>query len=250
MLSRADLLVNSDNHFFVLFARTESKFFFFFRQDASQLNLPVFIGMFLCSFSLASTFALFGWKVITLLQERARVTRRKNEQDERKSRPYEKVTVFFCPSQVSKADSKERHSMEEPDTRCTGPQRLKPFSPVRTNAVKKTQDVDVATPTPPLSKESNSTELDVRDWSVCPLAYQPTRHGKAVVSSVLVQYPSKCNGSAVGIGSALFHRSNDVAHIQIRNLRSRNTSKVRPNKTSGLVSAATATTSLWLLVSI
>lgn len=239
--------------YFTVFAQKDSEFFFYFRQDLSSLNLPVFVGMFICSFLIAFSIALFSWKSVSLVQERARVVRRRKEQAMRKGRPYERITVLLHNSTCRFSQSKNPSGDDKTTTQsekhlCTEIARLHAnhadFKPSdhRRRKTSRTSKSAIPLKNSTLLDEENSDKcqtalfrVDPDNLSEWPVSQQPCRDGMAVVSTVLVQYPSKCSGSALGIGAALFHTDRETGtHLQ--NGRTRkphlNATKVRVSPTA------------------
>ena len=85
----------SSNFFITVFAREDSQFFFYYRQDLPRLNLFVFFSIFLCLFMLVSTVFICAYQLLLFILRRRRRQRQKQRQKRRANRPMVKVVVYF-----------------------------------------------------------------------------------------------------------------------------------------------------------
>ena len=85
----------SSNFFITVFAREDSQFFFYYRQDLPRLNLFVFFSIFLCLFILVSTVFICTYQLLLFILRRRRRRRQKQRQKRRANRPMVKVVVYF-----------------------------------------------------------------------------------------------------------------------------------------------------------
>ena len=85
----------SSNFYITVFAREDSEFFFYYRQDQPRLNLFVFFSIFLCLFLLLSTVIICAYQLLLFILKYRRRQRRKERRRRRANRPMVKVVVYF-----------------------------------------------------------------------------------------------------------------------------------------------------------
>lgn len=270
--------------YFTFFAKEDTKFHFYYRQDPPRLNLVVFFSVFLSSFCMVSSVTLLVWKLFRVFRRRRRAVHRRHQRQLRANRPFESIRVFFdtslpapefcweLDSRCRKPELKKRRRVpgcaadsvptlelaeltsesKHTDLKKSGlkkrrvPQRTTDGIPTlelaeptvenkRINLkLKKRRDPQSATdsvPTLELAQPTSRTErMSLSDCGTSPIAVQPTRDGKAVVSTVLIQLPSHGSLSyAVCTGSTLVDCSSVDGAVRKRT-RLNNRNKCTPAK--------------------
>ena len=179
-------------HYVTVFVHSESKFYFYYRQDPPRLNLIVFFGVFLSCFSFAACITVLVWNIIRAIYNWRTSRQVVQEQHVRASRPFGSVMVYFDASSIpydSISDiSMKDHSMRE--IICSKPDN-------ETIRLDNLQSHD---------KQSGTT-----DQSECAIAIQPLKDRKAFVNTVLIKLPSRgIRLNTVCTGSALLEHSRDL----------------------------------------
>ena len=97
------------SHFFVtVFAREDTRFFFYYRQDLPRLNIFVFFSLFLCFFVLLSSLVVYVYQLGMIVVKQRRRRRRKLRQEQRANRPLVKVVVYFGEKKLSTTTKKKK----------------------------------------------------------------------------------------------------------------------------------------------
>ena len=213
--------------YFTFFARNDTKFHFYYRQDPPRLNLVVFFSVFLSSFCMVSCVTLLVWKLFRVFHRRRRALQRSHQRQLRANRPFESVCVYFdtsplvpeccwaLDSRCKKSELKKRN--REPQS--TSIPTLEPAQPTSTSQgergdLKKSQlkkrrrvpaDTADSIPTLELAQpRPRPQRVNLTDHGTGPIAVQPTCDNQAAVSTVLIQLPSHGSLSyAVCTGSTL-----------------------------------------------
>ena len=119
----------SSDFFVTVFAREDSEFVFYYRQDMPRLNLFVFFSIFLCLFMLVSTVFICAYQLLLFILRRRRRQRQKQRQKRRANRPMVKVVVYFGDKKQIMSLSSRKKKTVQPD-----PEHLKMLDTVTADA--------------------------------------------------------------------------------------------------------------------
>ena len=98
----------SSNFYITIFAREDSEFFFYYRQDQLRLNIFVFFSLFMCLFLLLSTVIICAYQLLLFVLRYRRRQRRKERQRRRANRPMVKVVVYFGDKNQATSSQKKK----------------------------------------------------------------------------------------------------------------------------------------------
>lgn len=209
-----------------VFAREDSEFYFYYRQDPPRLNLTVFFGVFFSCFAIAAYVTVLIWRVFHSTENWRRTRRQLQRQQTRGSRPFANVVVCFDNTAFTRVTgSPTEHSVHYPNV--AGVNSMNPdeiqviesfcdHSPPKKRSGRK--DLDSLSKCDKC-KCGDILLQDVRHCSEWPVCIQPTRDTAASVSTVFIQMPS--HKTKLYAGSAL------VRHPSLDQVKRR---KVKANK--------------------
>ena len=261
----------SSNFFITVFAREDSQFFFYYRQDLPRLNLFVFFSIFLCLFMLVSTVLICAYQLLLFILRRRRRQRQRERQKRRANRPMVKVVVYFGDKKVATSSRKGKPQPDQEFLQISeglpagtevlksipkvakgeGGRNDKPIIVVSKTDEKADRDsktggeIELETQKPeavPLKSSSEGQKRrkkyqilstdDIKQW---PVGIEPIANEAACLSTMLIQLPTSSanHGGQLCTGTALLDYPK--AALEEQKSRERERKRLRFRKKNRLV---------------